>query len=51
MFVFPAREDVDLPSVFERHAVIPKSPLELPAAEIEANRERWIAEWTRIVVR
>ena len=51
MFVFPARRDATLPAEFERFAVVPESPLELPPAEIEANRERWVDEWTDIVVR
>ena len=29
----------------------PQHPLELPPAEIEANRESWVDEWTDIVVR
>jgi thiamine transport system substrate-binding protein len=51
MFVFPAREDAELPAEFERFAVVPESPLELPPEEIEANRERWVDEWTDIVLR
>jgi thiamine transport system substrate-binding protein len=51
MFVFPVNREAALPPVFERFAVVPKSPLELPSDEIEANREEWIDEWTRIVVR
>ena len=51
MFVFPARSDAALPPEFERFAVVPKHPLELPPAEIEQNRERWVDEWTDIVVR
>jgi thiamine transport system substrate-binding protein len=51
MYVFPARKDTPLPPVFERFAVVPARPLELPPAEIEANRERWVDEWTDIVVR
>ncbi len=51
MFVFPVNREAVLPSVFERFAVVPESPLELPSEEIEANREEWIDEWTRIVVR
>ena len=51
MFVFPAREDAELPPEFERHAVVPASPLELRPEEIEANRERWVDEWTDIVIR
>jgi thiamine transport system substrate-binding protein len=51
MFVFPVNREAALPPVFERFAVVPKSPLELPSDEIEANREEWIDEWTRIVLR
>jgi thiamine transport system substrate-binding protein len=51
MFVFPAREDAALPPEFEKFAVVPDSPLELPPEEIEANRERWVDEWTDIVIR
>jgi thiamine transport system substrate-binding protein len=51
MFVFPAREDASLPPEFEKFALVPVSPLELPPEEIEANREQWVDEWTDIVVR
>jgi thiamine transport system substrate-binding protein len=51
MFVFPARLGTPLPPEFERFAVVPPKPLELPPEEIEANRERWVDEWIDIVVR
>jgi thiamine transport system substrate-binding protein len=51
MYVFPAREDAALPPAFERFAVVPDHPLELPPAEIDANRERWVDQWTDTVVR
>jgi len=51
MFVFPARTDVSLPPEFERFAVVPERPLELPPQEIEQNRESWVDQWTDIVVR
>lgn len=51
MFVFPARLDTALPREFEQFAVVPESPLELPPEEIEANRERWVDEWTDLVIR
>jgi thiamine transport system substrate-binding protein len=51
MFVFPAVEDVALPPEFEKYAVVPDSPLELSPAEIGENRDRWVDEWTRIVLR
>ena len=51
MYVFPARRDAALPAVFARYAVVPARPLELPPEEIDANRERWVDEWTSIVIR
>jgi thiamine transport system substrate-binding protein len=51
MFVFPVREGVTLPPAFERWAVVPDHPLELPPGQIGANRDRWIREWTDVVLR
>ncbi len=51
MFVFPVREGVALPPAFAKWAVVPERPLELPPAEIGRNRERWIREWTDVVLR
>jgi thiamine transport system substrate-binding protein len=51
MFVYPVRDGVALPEEFAKYAVVPKSPLALSAAEIDANRDRWLAAWTDIVVR
>jgi thiamine transport system substrate-binding protein len=51
MFVFPVRDGVALPPEFERFAVVPEDPLELPADEIGENRDRWIDEWTEVVLK
>jgi thiamine transport system substrate-binding protein len=51
MFVLPTREGVQLPSVFRRFAPAIAHPLELPASEIGANRERWVSQWTDTVLR
>lgn len=51
MFVFPVNPDATLPEEFVEYAQIPKQPAELDPAEIAANRERWIAEWTEVVLR
>jgi thiamine transport system substrate-binding protein len=51
MFVYPVREGIELPQAFEEHAIVPPHPLSLPAEEIAANRDRWVDEWTEIVVR
>jgi thiamine transport system substrate-binding protein len=51
MFVYPVRQGVPLPEQFVKHALVPEDPLSLPADEIDANRDRWLAAWTDIVVR
>jgi thiamine transport system substrate-binding protein len=51
MFVFPVNREAALPPEFEQYATVPASPLELAPEEIEANRDRWVDEWTRIVLR
>jgi thiamine transport system substrate-binding protein len=51
MYVFPARRHVALRPLFARFAIVPQHPLELPPKEIEANRERWVEEWTDTVLR
>ena len=51
MFVLPVREGTPLPDAFTKHAVAPAQPLELAPATIGANRDRWIDEWTRVVLR
>ena len=51
MFVLPVREGTPLSGPFRKYAVSPPNPLELPAAEIGSNRDRWIDEWTQVVLR
>jgi thiamine transport system substrate-binding protein len=51
MFVLPVRDGTPLPAAFRRYAVMPEKPLELPAAEIGSNRDRWIDAWTQAVLR
>ncbi len=51
MFVFPVVPTAVLPPAFAKYAVVPMHPLDLPPAEIEANRDRWIGEWTNAVLR
>jgi thiamine transport system substrate-binding protein len=51
MFVLPTRRGVPLPPVFRRFAPVIPHPLALPPAEIGANRDRWVKEWTELVIR
>lgn len=50
MFVFPTRDKVELPEVFERYAAQPKGYLSTEPQEIEKNRERWLSRWTELML-
>ncbi|MGW5055102.1 thiamine ABC transporter substrate-binding protein [Actinokineospora sp. NPDC004072] len=49
MYVYPAREDVELPASWQQAAPLPPDPATLPAADIQANREAWIEQWRTAV--
>jgi thiamine transport system substrate-binding protein len=51
LFVYPVDPSVPLPKVFTDFAVVPDTPITMPAEEIAANRERWLDEWTQLVLR
>jgi thiamine transport system substrate-binding protein len=48
MWVYPAVKDTPLPDVY-RFAAKPSKIYSLPPSEIDANRERWIQEWSKII--
>jgi thiamine transport system substrate-binding protein len=50
MFVFPVRDGVTLPEVFQKFAEVSPNPLSLPADEISSNRDQWIQQWRATVV-
>ena len=51
MFVYPARQDAELPEEFTRYAEPVDEVHELAPEEIAEHRDRWIDEWTDLVVR
>jgi thiamine transport system substrate-binding protein len=51
MFVFPARDGIDLPPEFVQYAATPDEVFELSPEEVDANREDWIDRWTAVVLR
>jgi thiamine transport system substrate-binding protein len=51
MFVFPVRPDATLPEVFTEHTTVPEQPFEMDPQRITDNREPWIEDWTRTVLR
>lgn len=51
MFVYPVNPDAVLPEVFTKYAQAPDQAATLSLDEIAANRDRWIREWTGVVMK
>lgn len=51
MFVFPVHPAARLPKVFVDHATVAGKPATVSPADIEANREKWLEDWTTAVLR
>ena len=51
MFVFPVLPEARLDPAFEAFLAVPERPASVPPESIAANRERWIEEWTEVVLR
>lgn len=51
MFVFPVREDIELPEIFVQYAQIPEKPATLDPVDIEESREAWIQAWFEVMLR
>jgi thiamine transport system substrate-binding protein len=51
MFVYPVHPDAALPEEFVKYAQVPSQPATLAPEEIAANRDRWIQEWTEVVLK
>jgi thiamine transport system substrate-binding protein len=50
MYVYPADPGAELPPEWERFAPVPENPFVLEAPQIDANRSRWVQEWTDTVM-
>jgi thiamine transport system substrate-binding protein len=50
MFVYPVNPQAALPADFARFARLAPNPASLPVDEISANREKWLAAWTEVVL-
>ncbi len=50
MFVFPTNKSTPLPDVFIKHARLTDHPAHVSATVISEKRERWIEEWTELML-
>ena len=51
MYVFPVRDDVDLPADWAAYAEQPEDPYVVDPADIAAHRDTWLQEWRDLVTR
>ncbi len=51
MYVFPASNAATIPEVFSDNAAEVTDAITIEPAEIAANREQWVQEWTDVVLR
>ena len=51
MYVFPVRDDVDLPPDWAAHAEQPEDPYVVDPADIAEHRDTWLQEWRDLVTR
>lgn len=51
MYVFPVADGVELPADWARFAERPTDPYEVDPAEVAANRDDWLREWTDVTTR
>jgi len=49
MYVYPARQGVDLPAGWAQAAPLPPNPATLPSDQVGGNRERWIEQWRSLL--
>ena len=46
MYVYPVVTGTPLPPTFEKYTASVREPLSIPYAEVAANRDRWIGQWS-----
>ena len=50
MFVYPVLDGATIPNEFQLYSQVPEQPATIDPAEIDKNRDQWIADWTKTVI-
>jgi thiamine transport system substrate-binding protein len=50
MFVYPVNSNATLPDEFTKYSQAPERTADLAPDVIAANRDKWIQEWTDVVM-
>ena len=51
MYVFPVIDGIDLPADWASYAVQPSEPYAVDPADVAANRDDWLREWSDVTTR
>jgi thiamine transport system substrate-binding protein len=51
MYVFPVVDGTSLPTEWAKWAVQPTTPFDVSAADIDANRDEWLNDWTDVTTK
>jgi len=51
MFVFPTNSKAQMDETFTKYLEIPEQTAQVSPDEIAQNREKWLKEWTEVVLR
>lgn len=51
MAVYPVNSDANVPEAFTAFSNVDVAPADVSAADIARNREKWVEEWTKAVLR
>jgi len=51
MFVYPVNKDAILPDAFTKFAQVPQYPAAISADQIDQNREKWIQDWSSLILK
>jgi thiamine transport system substrate-binding protein len=50
MYMYPVNPNAEIPDVFIKYAQMPPQPAQLSPELISLNREKWIRDWTEVVL-
>ncbi len=51
MYVFPVRDDVQLPEAWAQFAIQPTEPFTVDPTDIATKRDTWLQQWTEVTTR
>ena len=48
MYMYPVRDDVELPEDWEQYAPLSEDPITVDLEQVAQNRDDWLEDWTQL---